>query len=107
MDVKERIYENAKALAKMKGIKLSDIEKQIGAAVGYLSRKSRGLTIEKAYEIARILQVSLTELTENDYWEVYKKQFAEDELKEAVNRAKNVMNGCDILEIVNDVIDGR
>jgi len=57
--------------------------------------------------LAIVLQVSIADLTENDYWEEYKKLFAKDELKEAAERAAKVMSGSDVLQIVNDALEGQ
>lgn len=105
MDIKERIYENTKALSKIKRIPMAEIEEKIDVSTGYLSRATKKVSIEKLMKLANVLDVSIDELINVDFWETYKKEFAELELKEAVERAKRSMRGVDILEIVNRILD--
>lgn len=105
MEVKERIYENTKALSKIKRIPMAEIEEKIDVSTGYLSKASKKLSIEKVMRLANVLDVSIDELINGDFWEIYKKELAESELKEAVERAKRAMRGADVLEIVNRILE--
>ena len=107
MDAKERIYENTKALSKIKRIPMAEIEKKTGISAGYLSKASKNISIEKVMRLANVLDVSIDELINGDFWEIYKKELAESELKEAVERAKRAMRGVDVLEIVNRILEDR
>ena len=107
MDLRERIYENTKALAKLRGIKISDVEKQIGVSTGYLSKTSKCLTVEKIYRIATVFGVTIDSLIKEDYAEICKERFAEYDLQEAVKAAKEVITEPHLLAIVKDELKNK
>ena len=104
-DIRERIYENAKALAKIRGLKLSDVEEKLGLSQGYLSRTAHGIKIEKVYELSKIFGVTIADLIEKDFWEEYKEKIAEYELADAIRKAKKNMPWFDIQQTVNRVLE--
>ena len=107
MNIREKIYENVRALCKLHNEYLGVIEKDIaGISPGYLSRKTKALKVETVYTIAKHFNVTIDDLIERDYWEIYKTQFAEAELNDAVRLAKKAMRGCDVLEVVNRILEG-
>lgn len=105
MNIRERIYENTRALAKVKNLSMKEIEDEVGVSSGYLSKVSKHMSIEKIEKLSNVLGVSIGELTENDFLELYKKELAESELQKAVERAKKAMRGFDVLEIVNRILE--
>ena len=106
MESKEKIYRNVKTLAKIKNEKLSDVEEQVGLSQGYLSRCSgRGINIDNVYKLAKHFGITIEELITANYESVLKKESLKVELCEAVNNAKSVMNGMEILEIVNKELE--
>lgn len=102
MDAKERIYDNTRALSKIKRIPMAEIERKIDVSAGYLSR-IKNIGIEKIMQIARILDVSIDELVNGDYRKDFRKEIAEAELTMAVEKAMNELNGIEILDVVNRV----
>lgn len=107
MGLRERIYENTKALARLRGIKVSEVEKQIGVSVGYLSRTSKCLTVEKTYKIATLFGVTIDSLIKENYAEICKERFAEYDLRDAVKAAKEVITEPNLLEIVKDELNNK
>jgi transcriptional regulator with XRE-family HTH domain len=105
MDDREMIYENVKALAKINNQKLGDIETEIGVTKGYLSRKSKGLTIHNVHKLAKHFDITIDDLVSKDYWYEYRSRFAIDELDEAVKRAKKCLTGSVILAEVNKILE--
>lgn len=105
MNIKERIYENTKALCGIRNEKLGDVERNVGLSIGCLSRINIGIKIENAYRIAKYFDVTIDDLIEHDYGEEYKELLAEKELNEAVKRAKKAMRGCDVLKVVNKILE--
>ena len=68
MNIRERIYENTKALAKAKGLSMKEIEDAIGVTTGYLSKVSKRLSIDKIEKLVNVLGVSFAELLETRKW---------------------------------------
>lgn len=60
--INDIVHQNLKRIAKEKKIKVGQIEKEISVSVGYLSRKRSKLSIDQAFKIASILEISLDEL---------------------------------------------
>ena len=84
----EKLVKNIKYLVKVKGLKLGDFEKEIGVAVGYLSRSKKEFDIpfSRVMLIAEKLNVSLDYLVNMDVrQEELKRQISqlEDELYQA------------------------
>jgi len=68
MTVSEIIVVNTRFLCSYKGIKLGEIEQEIGVSCGYLSRLKgkKQLSVDKAYKIANLLDVGIDELSSLD-----------------------------------------
>ncbi len=106
MNISEKIYENVKALCKMNDKNMGYIETEIaGVSVGYLSREQKNISVKCVYNIAEYFGITVNNLIEKDYWEEYKQTLAEKELNDAVRRAKKAMKGCDVLQVVNKILD--
>ena len=75
MDMNERVFKNVKFLAKEKSIMLRDVEKHIGIAPGYISR--RKFSIDHICRLAEVLGVSVSDLVERDYEEEKRSKEAE------------------------------
>jgi len=108
MNDREKLYFNAKAIAKMNGIRIDNLEHSCGMSNGYLSRvakSGKGLDIIKIHMIADFLGVTIDDLITKNYWEEYKSRIAEMEITEAVRKAKKAMRGCDVLEVVNRLLE--
>lgn len=69
MTITELVASNVRYLAKKKGIKIGEIERQCGVALGYFSRKDRlgdtSIPINTVMIAANILDISLDELCSN------------------------------------------
>lgn len=105
-NIKERIYENTRALCEIRNERLGELEVNVlGLSPGYLSRTTHGIKIENVYRIAKHFSVTVDDLIEHDYGEEYKELLAEKELKETVKRVKKAMRGCDVLKVVNKILE--
>lgn len=67
MRTDERIVANARRIAKKKGVKISEIERECGVSVGYLSRLMRpgtaySMSVETLRKLAVALDTTMTEL---------------------------------------------
>lgn len=60
------LYENIKALASYRGLRMQDIEKQIYRQPGYISR-GKNFTADELKKVAGLLQVSMDDLMEKDF----------------------------------------
>lgn len=68
-DISKNFIGNVKLIAKVKGIKIGNIEKHIGVSNGYLSRVENGsgeITLKNAVMIAGYIDTDLKELLETD-----------------------------------------
>lgn len=64
-DISQRLYLNVKRLAKEKGLKMMDIEKAAGLAIGYFARCNQCLNstcIDTVYTLAKLFNVSIDDL---------------------------------------------
>ena len=63
-----RFVRNITCLCKEKNIYIGDLERELGIAIGSLSRKKKGgsINLNIAYNISKILSASLEELIESD-----------------------------------------
>lgn len=57
---------NVRYICKKRKLHLSELEKQIGVAQGYFSRKSRGIEIEIAMNVSNLLNVCVNDLCNYD-----------------------------------------
>lgn len=65
MTLNELVAFNVRYVAKRKGLKIGEIEKEVGVRIGYFSRKSQtdtSTSLEVIYKTAKILDVSIDEL---------------------------------------------
>lgn len=67
MNANERVYRNTKALAAMNDMPMADLEKKLGKAAGYLSRKRTRVDVDTLMAISEIFGVMPEELMRNDY----------------------------------------
>ena len=67
MNINERIYRNVKALSKICGKNLKDIENEIGRTTGYLSRKNTKIDVETLIKLSEIFGVTNDELMNGDF----------------------------------------
>lgn len=65
MECNKTIYRNVKTLVKIRGIHLSDIEKECGMSIGYLSR-GKNLSSLHLIKLSEIFGVSIDDLLKKD-----------------------------------------
>jgi transcriptional regulator with XRE-family HTH domain len=101
MDINEKIYRNVKAICKMNGLGLSDIERQIGRNPGYLSRKSTKVDVETLVKLAELLEYTTDDLMYGDYEREL--EISEDlkSLENAVRKVKQYFNKQGIMNFIN------
>jgi transcriptional regulator with XRE-family HTH domain len=105
MNINEKIYRNVKALCKMDGKDLKDVEREIGRAPGYLSRKNTKVDVEMLMKLAELFEISPEELMNLDYEHELVLKEAVDELKSAVLRAKLYFNEDAIMNVISPLIE--
>lgn len=93
MDINEKVYLNVKALARINGIDMKDVETSIGHSVGYLSRKSTKISLEDLVKLSKVLEVSADELMYNDFQRELQRKIALEDLDSAFVKALEFFNG--------------
>ena len=104
MDINEKIYRNVKALSKINGTDLKDVEKEIGNSAGYLSRKSTKISVEALIKLSEIFEVSADELMYSDFEHELQQKIAMDNLRDAVVAASAFFNREGILMFVQNAL---
>ena len=107
MEYSDQIKKNIKSLAKIRGIKLKDLEEKVGLAEGFLSRKHTGLKIDICKTVSDILGVKVDELLDNDFEQEYLKRTAKLNLQNSLIKAQEVLTGVEIWEVVNHLLCGK
>lgn len=90
-NVNEKICRNVKALCKMHGFLLKDIEKSIGKNPGFLSRKFRKITADQMVIIAQNFDISIEDLIANDYESALKMSDLDDGIYAAITDMRDQM----------------
>ena len=103
MDINEKIYRNVKAICKMSGLGLNDIEQQIGRNPGYLSRKSTKVDVETLVKLCELLEYTPDDLMYGDYEREL--EISEDlkSLENAVRKVKQYFNKQGIMNFINSL----
>lgn len=91
MNVNEKICRNVKALCKMHGVLLKDIEKSIGKNPGFLSRRCK-VTADQMVIIAQNFDISIEDLISNDYATALKMSDLDDGIYAAITDMRDQMN---------------
>ena len=104
MNINEKIYRNTKALCKINGQSLKEIEQQIGRSTGYLGRKSTKVDVETLMKLCDLLDVMPEELMNRDYEYKLAMNEAFDELKSAVLNLKQYITDNGIKEFVEEIL---
>ena len=78
-------YENIKYLCWQKGIPIGQLEKRINVSAGYISRTAnggvKGIHLDHAVEISKILEIPLEELIYREIGKEIRIKELEDELR--------------------------
>jgi transcriptional regulator with XRE-family HTH domain len=105
MNINERIHWNVKALCKLKGKNIKDIEKELGRSTGYLSRKTTIIDVKMLLKLSEIFDVPTDEILHGDFnHEVVLKETVET-LKSAVLNAKQYFNEDAIMNVITPLIE--
>jgi transcriptional regulator with XRE-family HTH domain len=104
MNINEKIYRNTKALCKINGQSLKEIEQQLGRNPGYLSRKSTKVDVETLMKLCDLLDIAPEQLMNRDYEDKLATKEAFDELKSAVLNLKQHITDDAIKESVEEIL---
>ena len=101
MNINEKIYRNTKALCKINGQSLKEIEQQIGRNPGYLSRKSTKVDVETLMKLAELLEYTTDDLMYGDYERELEINEDLKSLENAVRKVKQYFNKQGIMNFIN------
>lgn len=104
MNINEKIYRNTKALCKINGQSLKEIEQQIGRNPGYLSRKSTKVDVETLMKLCDLLDVTPEELMNRDYEHDLEIKEALDNLRSAIENVKQYFNEDGIMNYIRPML---
>jgi transcriptional regulator with XRE-family HTH domain len=104
MNINEKIYRNTKALCKINGQSLKEIEQQIGRNPGYLSRKSTKVEVETLMKLCDLLDVTPEELMNRDYEHDLEIKEALDGLRSAILNVKQYFNEDGIMNFIGPLL---
>ncbi|MCD8398121.1 MAG: hypothetical protein LUD12_13240 [Lachnospiraceae bacterium] len=94
MGVSQNIAINAAYLCKTKQLYIGDVEHKVGYTRGYLSRiassESMKMTVEKALDLAKILNMSVEELSKGDLEKEIQLKAIKEEIEILQIRAKKL-----------------
>jgi len=104
MNINEKIYRNVKALCKIYGKDMKEVETAVGKSAGYLSRKNTKVEVETLVKLADIFEVSCDELMKCDFeHELEMKETIED-LKSAVTKATQFLTVEGIMNVIKPML---
>ena len=89
-NVNEKICRNVKALCKMHGVMLKDIENSIGKNPGFFSRRCK-VTADQMVIIAQNFDISIEDLIANDYETALKSADLDDGIYAAITDMRDQM----------------
>ena len=76
------LYQNIKALCRMNGIKIGELEQLIGRSKGYISSHREKIRFNELLIICNQFNVSIQDITEHNYMKDYEKSQTEKRIKE-------------------------
>ena len=89
-NVNEKVCRNVKALCKMHGVMLKDIEKSIGKNPGYFSRRCK-VTADQMIILAQNFEISIEDLIANDYESALRMSDLDDGIYAAITDMRDQM----------------
>ena len=107
MNINEKIYRNVKALCKIYGKDMKDVENAIGRTPGYLSRKNTKIEVETLIKLAEIFEVTCEELMSGDFEHELAMKETIEGLKSAVTKATQFLTKEGIMNIINPMLFGE
>ena len=105
MNINEKIYRNVKALCKIMGKDMKDVETAISRTPGYLSRKNTKVEVETLMKLADIFEVTCEELISMDFEHELVIKEAIDGLKNAVINARQYFNEDGIMNVIRPLLE--
>ena len=104
MNINEKIYRNVKALCKIYGKDMKEVETAVGKSAGYLSRKNTKVEVETLVKLAEIFKVTCEELISMDFEHELVLKEAIESLKNAVINAKQYYNEDGIMNVIRPLL---
>lgn len=104
-EINTNIYNNVKALAKAKGVKLQDFAKSLNISVGYISRIEKNISVEVLMKISKFFNVSMEDLVNKDFKSEFDYQIALSEFYESIDEVLQFMSKTDVLAKVASYLE--
>ena len=105
MDVNEKIYRNVKALTKINGEEMQDVEKSLGKSPGYLSRKRTKISAEMLVQLGQIFETPIEDMIGGDFERQLAIKNTIISLREAVEAARVYLSREAILNTVEPLLE--
>lgn len=99
-----KLYSNIKALTKMKGLKLGEVEKAVGISVGYFSRH-KAVTSTVLVKLSDILEVSIDDIIKGNFVDEEQRQKMRNELHEIIRVSKAYFAKDDLMKALAAIIN--
>jgi transcriptional regulator with XRE-family HTH domain len=104
MNINEKIYRNVKALCKIYGKDMKEVETAVGKSSGYLSRKNTKVDVETLMKLAEIFEVTCEELMSSDFEHELAMKEAIEGLKSAVTKATQFLTVEGIMNVISPLL---
>ena len=104
MKANERVYRNTKALTKIAGKDMKDVEAEIGRTAGYLSRKNSKIGVDELMKISSVFGVTADELLTVDFEYELKRKEAIEKAQDVIRLAREFMSDNAITALVDKVL---
>ena len=101
--ISRQLYYNVKLLAKAKGLKMMEVEKAAGLAIGYFSRCNQcrnSTSIDTVYALAKLFNVSIDDLISDTYEKRMKIALVKSAIADAISLASEVFTKEEIIQII-------
>ena len=101
--ISRQLYYNVKLLAKAKGLKMMEVEKAAGLAIGYFSRCNQcrnSTSIDTVYALAKLFNVSIDDLISDTFEKRMKIAVAKTTIADAISIASEIFTKEEIIRII-------
>lgn len=99
-----KLYSNVKALTKMKGMKLGEVEKAVGISVGYFSRH-KSVTSTVLVKLSDILEVSIDDIIKGNFVDEQQRQEMRKELQGVIRASTAFFAKDDLMKELVTIIN--
>lgn len=106
MDINQKVRDNIRALAKMKGKPITQLSEEAGIYKEYLSRKNYRLHLDVTVRYAELLGVTLDNLVYNDYSKEYEKNIAVNKVKGTMEKIQKKMSKYELRIALKEYLNG-